>query len=118
MPQPSDLWNSIVGDWAAASQYLVPSSPSDRPRYYSEAVAEAQAAAQQVIALNEAAFQQSSPVSRHLKILEERFMQAEENILTLTRACQNLRTILEQYELINQELATQVIDLRTKLKTP
>jgi hypothetical protein len=69
------------------------------------------------IPFHDPAAQQSSQVSPHWKILEDRLMQAEDNILTLTRACQNLRTILEQYELINRELADKVLDLYKKPST-
>ena len=34
----------------------------------------------------------------------------------LTNACHNLRKILEQYNLINQELCSQVLDLQERLK--
>ena len=34
----------------------------------------------------------------------------------LTETCRKLALYLEQYELINQELAAQVIDLQTKIK--
>ena len=64
---------------------------------------------------NQAA-QQSSQVAPHWQVLEERLMRAEVDIQRLKETCHKLELYLEQYELINQELATQVIDLQTRLK--
>lgn len=62
--------------------------------------------------------QQASHSGSQLLAVEERLTQAETDVRNLNETCRKLALYLEQYELINQELAAQVIDLQTKLKTP
>lgn len=60
--------------------------------------------------------QQASHSASQLLDVEQRLTQAENDIQKLKETCHKLELYLEQYELINQELAAQVIDLQTKLK--